>query len=251
MIGGEPFGSTPPGGSMLTEEDNSVYRQKIAKKLRAMQGFDGLVEEYPVHLGETGGVIDILVRFTSPYEKVYFVIECKDFRDDSINLPQSPIPESDKNSWGFYYEFTGKDSLRHPIRDIKTYPTFYSTDISCQIKKNGKSQRYNFDMFHKWSLQVSANFMGFAVGERKARDTKSGMMDNFYAFPILVTATSIEMSEALVINPHPFTFDHLAVQSNNYVDPLQRGELEKHAFMLVSDKFLEESITELISETDK
>lgn len=249
VIGTDVIGTMTIGG-VPTEEDNSIFRQKIAKKLESLPNFLGLVEEYPVHLGQTGGVIDILAKFKKGKSVLVFVIECKDYRKDKINFPKLPIPDEDKRTWRLYYRFKDKnDFFQHTLFSIKPRKAFYTPDISCNIKSSKKKKPFDFDTFHKWSLQISSNFMGFSVEEKKNRDTKTGNMEDMYILPLLVSSIDMDIPESIVVNPHPFTFPHLAVdEGQEYIDPIGRGELKKHCYIFVSETQLDTCIKNLLAE---
>ena len=249
MSGSEMLSGTPLGGTP-SEEDNSIFRQKIASRLKKMDGFGGLVEEYGVSSVNQGGVIDILVKFRG-LKIIYFVIECKDFRSTTINFPKLPVADIDKYDWGLYYNFTNREnSERHSIHSITKRPTYYSTDISCSKsnKTNKRGRAFDFDMFNKWAVQTSSNFMKFCIEEKTTRDKKTGEAEDIYVFPLLVCKSVMEKKEIIVISPHPYSFPHLAVNLSHYTEPLVRGELKKNAFLLINENNLEDSISKVIKE---
>lgn len=230
----------------MEDQDNSVFRRRIANILREINGFSGLVEEYGVSREGSGGVIDILVKYRSNNKVTYFVIECKDYRDGKIIFPQSPISDLEKFNWGLYYRFLANTEIaRHDISTIKPRPTYYSTDLA--YLANGKKTP-DSDLFYKWTTQASSNFMRFLVEERDSRQKKTAELEEYAIFPILVCGSVMEVGESITVNPHPFTSTHLAVDINGYAEPLTRGELKKGTFLFVHTDQLASVVKKLVNE---
>lgn len=244
MLGQGPISSSPIS-SATDEEDGSVFRHRIVKTLKNHAHFVSCTEEYAVSIGQSGGVIDIVVRFDTEERVVYFVIECKDYRESVINFPKTPIADAEKSNWALYYEFVDREkTLRKSFDLIDKRPLFYATDISCSSK--GKNN-YDFDMFYRWSTQTSSNFMSFAVEEKKQRETRTGNVQDIHVFPILVSAASMTNLESIIVNPHPFNFEHLSYTPDEYMEPNTRGELKKHTFLFVHETQLIQSINSILA----
>lgn len=213
----------------LAEEDlrDIRFREEVLSKISKVAGYQNGVEEYPVHMGDRGGAIDIVAEFNHPKAGlILFVIECKGSLK-SFKFPPAGI--RNRNSWCLGFRFTKKISEGINIDTFPQLPIYYATDISVGSEKN------KFDQFYNWSTQTSNNFMGLAVDENNERQKNTNIQDMniIHMLPILVVNSILPVSQSIVINPHPFNFEHLSLKAEAYKEPLERGENRKHAFILV------------------
>ena len=223
-------------------------RQSVVSILKQISGFHSLTEEYPVLNSTSGGVIDIVAKLSKRNRIFYFIIECKDYRDTEIVFPKSSINDTDLFDWALHYNFIGRSDVhRHSVKQLLSRDTYYATDICCKSLKN-KGKAYDYDQFYKWSVQASSNFMAFAIEENKTRTKLPGEMEDFFIFPLLVCRSKMSSKESIIINPHPFTEEHLSIITGDYIEPIERGELKKHAFILTQEKHLSETIKKIMSE---
>jgi hypothetical protein len=233
--------------------------------LSTIPGVKVVSEEYPISYIERSS-IDLLVNFESGHINFLLPIECK--RGYVEHKRWIFFEEGAAGQSKFHYHFNNKELLLNFANSFTQLGIPLCLEgMEIDTSKTDPYKAGSLSNMYETANQVSRQLMGLLKQELDERNKKEsrGYLD-YVVFPLLVTNTKLltcKLDPKLVdistgnlkdhlkfdqvpylILSHPFPHieqigaRHLIVESENYISPQNRGNLQKEGIMVINVDYL-------------